>query len=52
MKLKIMKGANFAKTPFVRADATGVLAMVGFYLVGIQFVALNPRRNFVMTNVS
>lgn len=52
MKLKILRGANFMKTPFVRADATGVLAMVGFYLVGIQFVALNPRRNFVMTNAS
>jgi hypothetical protein len=52
MKLKILRGANFMKTPFVRADATGVLAMVGFYLVGIQFVNLNPRRSFVMTNAS
>ena len=52
MKLKIMKGANFAKTPFVMTDATGVLGKVCFYLVGIQLVACNPRRNFVMTAVT
>ena len=52
MKLKIMKGANFAKTPFVMTDATGVLGKVCFYLVGIQLVACNPRRNFVLSAVS
>ena len=52
VKLKILKGANFAKTPFVRADATGVLAMIAYYLVAIQFVGMNSRRNFVITNAS
>jgi len=51
-KLKILKGANFAKTPFVRADATGVLAMIAYYLVAIQFISNNPRRNFVITAAS
>ena len=40
------------KTPFVRADATGVLAMIAYYLVAIQFVGMNSRRNFVITNAS
>ena len=52
MKLKIQRGANFAKTPFVMADATGVLAKVCFYIVGIQFVSNNPRRTAVLTAVS
>lgn len=52
MKLKILRGANFAKTPFVAADATGVLAKISFYLVGVQLVPCNPRRSFVLTNVS
>ena len=52
MKLKIQRGANFAKTPFVMADATGVLAKVCFYIVGIQFVSTNPRRTAVLTAVS
>lgn len=52
MKLKILKGANFAKTPFSDMQNVGVLAKVCFYLVGIQFVALNPRRNDVITAMS
>lgn len=51
-KLKILSDANFAKTPFVAADATGILMKVSFYMVGIQLVPNNPRRSFVMTNVS
>lgn len=52
MKLKVMRGANFSRLPFAEAHASGVLAKVSFYLVGIQFVALNPRRTFVQTAVS
>lgn len=52
IKLKIMASANFAKTPFVDASATGVLTKICFYLVGIQLVPNNPRRTFVLTAVS
>ena len=52
LKLKIMKGANFAKTNFVATDASGVIGKVCFYIVGIQLVTINPRRTFVMNAVS
>lgn len=52
LKLKIMRGANFAKTPFVQSDATGVLGKIGFYIVGVQMVQVNPRRCFVISAVS
>lgn len=52
LKLKIMAGANFSKTPFVDASATGVLTKVAFYIVGVQLVPNNPRRSFVLTAVS
>lgn len=52
LKLKIMKGANFAKTDFVQTDATGVIGKVAFYIVGCQLIPCNPRRNFVLSAVS
>ena len=52
IKLKIMQGANFAKTNFVATDASGVIGKVAFYIVGIQLVTINPRRTFVLSNVS
>jgi len=52
LKLKILEGANFSKTRFVQADANGILAKIAFYVVGIQFVAVNPRRTSVMTTVT
>ena len=52
MKLKILAGANFAKTPFVPTDATGVVGKLCFYMVGCQLVPNNPRRSLVLTAVS
>ena len=51
-KLKIQRGANFAKTPFVRGDAGGQLARVSFMVVGIQLISNNLRYGFSMTSVT
>lgn len=45
VKLKIMRGVNFAKTPFVQGQ--NQLGKVSFMIVGIQMVMLQPRRCFV-----
>ena len=52
LKLKILSTANFAKTPFVPTDATGVVGKLCFYMVACQLVTNNPRRSFVLTAVS
>ena len=51
-KLKIQRGANFAKTPFVRGDAGGQLARVSFMVAGIQLITNNPRRGFVINGIT
>jgi hypothetical protein len=51
-KLKIQKGANFAKTEFVKGDAAGQLARVSFMVAGLQLVTNNPRRGFVVSGVT
>jgi len=52
LKLKVLKGMNFQKTNFTDMQAVGVMAKVSFYMVGLQFVPLDPRRNGVATAVS
>ena len=51
-KLKVQRGANFSKTPFVRGDAGGQLARVSFMVAGLQLITNNPRRGFSMTGVT
>ena len=51
-KLKIQRGANFAKTEFVKGDAAGQLARVSFMVAGLQLVTNNPRRGFVITGIT
>ena len=46
-KLKVQKGANFKKTPFV--PGSDQLARVSFMVAGIQLITNNPRRGFVMS---
>lgn len=50
VKLKIQKGLNFAKTPF--RSPHNQLTKVAFIVVSLQLVTNNPRRNFVMSNVT
>jgi len=42
LKLKVMRGMNFAKTKF--KEPANQMAMVGFIVVGLQVVTNNPRR--------
>ena len=51
-KLKVQRGANFAKTPFVKGDAAGQLARVSFMVAGLQLVTNNPRRGFVISGIT
>ena len=50
IKLKIMKGFKFMKTPFEMPH--NMRAQVCFILLGAQLVSNNPRRQFVLSNVS
>ena len=52
LKLKVLRGMNFQKTNFTDMQAVGVMAKVCFYMVGLQFVGCDPRRNGVATTVS
>jgi len=42
LKLKILQGMNFAKTPF--KEPVDQFAKVSFVIVGLQLVTNNPRR--------
>ena len=47
IKMKIMSGKNFAKTPF--KEPTNQFAQVAFIVIGLQLVINNPRRLGVAT---
>ena len=49
IKLRVMKQANFKKTPFVSLQGNGQLAQLAYMVAGVQLTTNNRRRSGVVT---
>ena len=47
LQLRVMKNANFKKTPFVSLQSNGQLAQLSYLVAGIQLITNSRRRNGV-----
>jgi len=52
LKLRVMKQANFKKTPFVSLQSNGQLAQLAYMVAGIQLTTNNRRRLGVATAIT
>ena len=52
LQLRVMKNANFKKTPFVSLQSNGQLAQLSYLVAGLQLITNSRRRNGVHTNLS
>jgi len=52
LQLRVMKNANFKKTPFVSLQSNGQLAQLSYLVAGIQLITNSRRRNGVHTNLT
>ena len=51
IKLRVMKQANFKKTPFVSLQSNGQLAQISYMVAGVQLTTNNRRRSGVATAI-
>ena len=52
IKLRVMKQANFKKTPFVSLQSNGQLAQLAYMVAGVQLCTNNRRRSGVATAIT
>jgi len=52
LQLRVMKNANFKKTPFVSLQSNGQLAQLSYLVAGLQLLTNSRRRNGVHTNLT
>ena len=52
IKLRVMKQANFKKTPFVSLQSNGQLAQLAYMVAGVQLTTNNRRRSGVATAIT
>ena len=52
IKLRVMKQANFKKTPFVSLQSNGQLAQISYMVAGVQLTTINRRRSGVATAIT
>ena len=52
LQLRVMKNANFKKTPFVSLQSNGQLGQLSYLVAGIQLITNSRRRNGVHTALS
>jgi len=52
IKLRVMKQANFKKTPFVSLQSNGQLAQISYMVAGVQLTTNNRRRSGVATAIT
>ena len=52
LKLRVMKQANFKKTPFVSLQSNGQLAQLAYMVAGVQLTTNNRRRSGVATQIT
>jgi len=52
IKLRVMKQANFKKTPFVSLQSNGQLAQLSYMVAGVQLCTNNRRRSGVATAIT
>lgn len=52
VQLRVMKQANFKKTPFVSLQSNGQLAQLSYLVAGLQLITNNRRRNGVATAIT
>ena len=52
VKLRVMKQANFKKTPFVSLQSNGQLAQLAYMVAGVQLCTNNRRRSGVATAIT
>ena len=52
VKLRVMKQANFKKTPFVSLQRNGQLAQLAYMVAGVQLTTNNRRRSGVATQIT
>jgi hypothetical protein len=51
-QLRVMRNANFKKTPFVSLQSNGQLAQLSYMVAGVQQISNNRRRLGVATNIT
>jgi hypothetical protein len=51
-QLRVMRNANFKKTPFVSLQSNGQLAQLSYMVAGVQQITNNRRRLGVATNIT
>ena len=51
-QLRVMRNANFKKTPFVAVQSNGQLAQLSYMVAGGQQITNNRRRLGVATNIT
>ena len=52
IKLRVMRQANFKKTPFVSLQGNGQLAQLAYMVAGVQLTTNNRRRSGVATAIT
>ncbi len=52
IKLRVMKQANFKKTPFVSLQSNGQLGQLAYMVAGVQLTTNNRRRSGVATQIT
>ena len=52
IKLRVMKQANFKKTPFVSLQSNGQLGQLSYMVAGVQLTTNNRRRSGVATQIT
>ena len=52
IKLNVLRGANFRKTPFVSLQPNGQLAQLAYMIAGVQLTTNNRRRSGVATAIT
>jgi hypothetical protein len=52
LQLRVMKNANFKKTPFVSLQSNGQLGQLSYLVAGVQLITNSRRRNGVHTNLT
>jgi len=52
IKLRVMKQANFKKTPFVSLQSNGQLGQLSYMIAGVQLTCNNRRRSGVATQIT
>jgi len=52
IKLRVMKQANFKKTPFVSLQSNGQLGQLSYMVAGVQLCTNNRRRSGVATQIT